>query len=158
MGLFGKRASDTAQVELLRAELAALRDRVDASDRAKADLEATVDELNHRLIATAPPPPPPASPVPEVPAVDELASTPAGPDADELNRQLASLDERLANLDGRVTAVSTELANQVNELGNDIEPMQVAAERLAAEQARYQIAFRQDLAELAERIRRPGTT
>jgi predicted nucleic acid-binding Zn-ribbon protein len=151
MGLFGKRASDNAQVELLRAELAALRDRVDASDRAKADLEATVDELNHRLIATV-------TSTPEIPPVDEPPPTPAGPDTDELNRQLASLDERLANLDGRVTAVSTELANQVNELGNDIEPMQVAAERLAAEQARYQIAFRQDLAELAERIRRPGNT
>jgi hypothetical protein len=36
--------------------------------------------------------------------------------------------------------------------------MHDSAERLAAEQARYQIQFRQDLAELAERIRRPGST
>jgi hypothetical protein len=35
--------------------------------------------------------------------------------------------------------------------------MHDSAERLAAEQARYQIQFRQDLAELADRIRRPGT-
>ena len=44
------------------------------------------------------------------------------------------------------------------EIGNDIEPMHASAEHLAAEQARYQIQFRQDLAELAERSRRPGTT
>ena len=50
-----------------------------------------------------------------------------------------------------------ELANQVNEIGSDIEPIQAGAERLAAEQARYQIQFRQDLAELAERLRRPGS-
>ncbi len=56
----------------------------------------------------------------------------------------------------RVTSVSTELANQLTEIGDDIEPMHESAERLAAEQARYQIQFRQDLAELAERIRRPG--
>ena len=31
----------------------------------------------------------------------------------------------------------------------------VAAVRLAGEQARYQIAFREDLAALAERLRRP---
>ena len=36
-----------------------------------------------------------------------------------------------------------------------IEAVQSSTERLAAEQARYQIAFREDLAELAERLRRP---
>ena len=33
-----------------------------------------------------------------------------------------------------------------------------STERLAAEQARYEIQFRADLAELAERLRRPGTS
>ena len=70
---------------------------------------------------------------------------------------MGALDQRIDRLDERVTAVSTELANQLTEIGNDIEPMHDSAERLAAEQARYQIQFRQDLAELAERIRRPGT-
>ena len=37
-----------------------------------------------------------------------------------------------------------------------IEAVQSSTERLAAEQARYQIAFREDLAELAERLRRPA--
>ena len=137
-------AADTALAEL-RSELAAMRDRLDAADREKAELASTVDELNQRLITTAPPPPPePSSPSP----------TQAG---DELARRLDELDSRMTLLDDRVTSVSTELANQVSEIGNDIEPIQAGAERLAAEQARYQIQFRQDLAELAERLRRPGS-
>ncbi len=136
-------AADTALAEL-RSELAAMRDRLDAADREKAELAATVDELNQRLITTAPPPPPPPEP----------EQTTSG---DELARRLDELNSRMMLLDDRVTSVSTELANQVSEIGNDIEPIQAGAERLAAEQARYQIQFRQDLAELAERVRRPGS-
>lgn len=84
---------------------------------------------------------------------------------DELRALLAALDER-------VTAVSTELANQITELGNDLEgvgertpdgerpptvmvdELRTGQERLANEQARYQIAFREDLARLAEQLRR----
>ena len=86
--------------------------------------------------------------------------------------------EQIASLEQRVTSVSTELANQLNELGNDIDglaahqnqqpaaapasaideevlaDLRVAQVRLAAEQARYEIAFRQDLAVLAEQVRR----
>jgi len=144
MGLFRKKpttaepsANDGALAEL-RSELAAMRERLDAADREKAELASTVDELSQRLIPSEPPPPP---------------SSPG----DELARRLADLDSRVTLLDDRVTSVSTELANQVNEIGSDIEPIQAGAERLAAEQARYQIQFRQDLAELAERLRRPGS-
>ena len=77
---------------------------------------------------------------------------------DRLESSLGALDQRIQRLDDRVTSVSTELANQLTEIGDDIEPMHDSAERLAAEQARYQIQFRQDLAELAERIRRPGAS
>lgn len=82
------------------------------------------------------------------------------------------LQVRLAALDDRVTAVSTELANQLTELGHDIDalgsrpagdgldPEAIAAVRegqvrLANEQARYQIAFREDLARLAHELKRP---
>lgn len=91
--------------------------------------------------------------------------------------QLTAMHERLQS-------VSTELANQLSELGRDLdvlaEQQQAAAAngaagdhanghvvsdelvetlragqvRLANEQARYEIAFRADLAELAERIQR----
>jgi chromosome segregation ATPase len=86
--------------------------------------------------------------------------------------------EQLAVVEQRITAISVELANQINELGNDIDALasmpaapgapapavevndEVLAElrtaqvRLANEQARYEIAFRQDLAALAEQVRR----
>ena len=82
--------------------------------------------------------------------------------------------EQVATLDQRLAAVSTELANQLRELGNDIDGLAahqgdaaagvVSDEvldaiksgqvKLAAEQARYEIAFRQDLAALAEQVRR----
>lgn len=83
------------------------------------------------------------------------------------------LHDKLASLDDRVTSVSTELANQLTELGKDIDtltsrppadgidPEALAAVRegqvkLANEQARYQIAFREDLARLAQELKRPG--
>jgi hypothetical protein len=83
--------------------------------------------------------------------------------------------ERLAALDERVTSVSLELANQLTELSGDLElvgagergvddldariessleAIRSGQERLAAEQARYEIQFRADLADLAERLRR----
>lgn len=106
-------------------------------------------------------------------------------DVDELRTQLGQMAERMTALDRRLTGVSTELANQLDELSHDIESLDAAAtaepaaggvtpdelatqldaalaairngqEKLAAEQARYEIKFREDLAELAERLRRPS--
>jgi chromosome segregation ATPase len=82
--------------------------------------------------------------------------------------------EHMAVLDQRLTNVSTELANQLSELGRDIDGLgqripevaegTVSDEvvdalrggqvKLANEQARYEIAFRQDLASLAELLQR----
>ncbi len=82
--------------------------------------------------------------------------------------------EQAAELDARIASVSTELANQLNELGREIdgfaarevtgdgqvevsdeiiEALRSGQVRLASEQARYEIAFREDLAELAEQLR-----
>jgi tetrahydromethanopterin S-methyltransferase subunit G len=81
--------------------------------------------------------------------------------------------EHMALLDQRLTNVSTELANQLGELGRDIdglgqrlpeiaegtvsdevvEALRGGQVKLANEQARYEIAFRQDLATLAELLR-----
>lgn len=103
----------------------------------------------------------------------------------QVAERLAAIDsagrvtaEQVALLEQRLSAVSTELTNQLNELGNDIDglaaqqnqpaaagaavdpevldDLRVAQVRLAAEQARYEIAFRQDLALLAEQVRRAG--
>jgi chromosome segregation ATPase len=113
----------------------------------------------------------------------EREVAPPGVDADDvaaMRREMSQMAERMATLDHRMTNVSTELANQLTELSSDldvlleaaddpdadasddsaavtlaIEAVQNSTERLAAEQARYQITFREDLAELAERLRRP---
>jgi hypothetical protein len=81
--------------------------------------------------------------------------------------------EHMAMLDQRLTNVSMELANQLSELGNDIDglgqrlpegvdsavndevvdALRGGQVKLANEQARYEIAFRQDLATLAEQLR-----
>jgi hypothetical protein len=126
MGLFRRRAPE--EIERMKAEMASLREALER----QAERE---------------PPPDPGR------RLDELAS-------------------KLADLDARVTSVSTELANQIAELGSDLDaldqrPPDAASDgavvdelrdgqvRLANEQARYQIAFREDLARLAEQLRRP---
>jgi len=251
MGLFRKKNHDTpppasavdpAELASLRAEMATLQRRLDASERSKTVLEERVEELGDRLTeqrlttgaqptSTPPPTPPPApasTPTPPPPVsldetppigmirvddlaarIDELAALvdaashdAAGDGSDEatdesaeqleaLRRQLEAVTNRMDALDLRVTNVSTELANQLTELSGDIEQLAQrpaaddreapvdtdelearlaerldvaidevhdSTERLAAEQARYQIQFRQDLAELAERLRRPGAS
>ena len=81
-----------------------------------------------------------------------------------------ALDQKIAALDSRVTRMTTELSNQLHELGNDLATLsendddsavettltelRANQTRIANEQARYEIAFRQDLAEIAEMIRR----
>jgi DNA repair exonuclease SbcCD ATPase subunit len=97
----------------------------------------------------------------------------AQPDtATSLRDRVDAIAEQLNALEGRLATVSTELANQLSELGNDIEALndrppgapveegtldelRDTQTRLASEQARYQIAFREDLARLAEQLRRP---
>ena len=85
---------------------------------------------------------------------------------------LSDILEKTNNLDARITATTTELARQLDELGNELaavtdqEPIDVAEivngslvdirqsqTRLAQEQARYQAAFRADIAILIEQLR-----
>lgn len=81
-----------------------------------------------------------------------------------------SVVDRLTGLEARVSGMGTELSRQIHELGNEIE--QIARDaadpgivdavsslretqvRLAAEQARYEITFRHDLADLADQLLR----
>ena len=87
----------------------------------------------------------------------------------ELRDQLRELDERLSGVDARVTHMTTAITNQLHELDSEIERLASTADaasaetvselranqvRIASEQARYAIALRQDLAELAELLRR----
>lgn len=92
--------------------------------------------------------------------------------ANELSLMTASintLEQRLTVFEQRLSATSAEMSNQLHELGNEIqalidkqedpaslaalEQLRINQTRIANEQARYEIAFRQDLAMLAEIIR-----
>jgi hypothetical protein len=106
--------------------------------------------------------PPPVPPPPSSPTNDPAELT-------KVHERLDELAVRLEGVDARITAISTELANQIDELSSEmagvgdtaptvtdeiVGELRDAQTRLANEQARYQIAFRQDLAELADRLKR----
>ena len=76
--------------------------------------------------------------------------------------------DRLVGIEARVSGMGSELSRQLHELGTEIEELSKRAEdtgvaemmdalkttqvRLANEQARYEITFRQDLAALANKL------
>ena len=142
MGLFRKRI-DPAELERMQAEIASLREPLERQGSFTFALEGRLNGL------------------PKAPPDDR--------------QHIDALAEQLAALDARVTSVATELANQLTELGHDIDALgerppapgtdaAVVGElrdgqvRLATEQARYQIAFREDLARLAEQLKTPRLT
>lgn len=162
----------TAQAEF-GAQLGSLRDRIselsnETEDRRAAALAATGDaDLRDRVNSIA----------------DRISSNEGiAAQIAQLAERVAANDtttrhatEQVAAIEQRLDSVSTELANQVSELGRDIDglaaqsndvaggsvsdevidSLKTAQVKLAAEQARYEIAFRQDLAALAEQVRRP---
>lgn len=72
--------------------------------------------------------------------------------SDEAARQrLDEVDGKFISVNARITQVGTEVTNQLGELSDDIGRAATEQVKLAAEQARYEIQFRQDLAELADR-------
>jgi len=160
MGLFKKRA-DPAELEAIKADIAAMAARLDRADADKDELGSRVHSLTSRLDTPTSTPPPPPPPEPVTPGITDA-------DLDILRARFQRLSDRLDEVDARVTSISTELANQITELSGDIESiakdhpptddvvteMRDAQVKLANEQARYQIAFREDLADLAERLRR----
>lgn len=161
----------SAQAEF-GAQLSAMRDRItelqtDTDTRREAALVANDDaELRDRVNSLT----------------DRMLATEAlAAQLGLLAERVASTDatarhasEQVAALEQRVDSVGTELANQISELGRDIDGLAartadvasgtvsdevMAALRngqikLANEQARYEIAFREDLAALAEHVRR----
>ena len=117
-------------IDLLRAEFSEMRGALDTT-------RAELDNTRKRL--------------------DDVTST---------NEKVAA---EIRQLDDRIAHMGREFANQIHELGTGIDNLEKHAEsvsaealaelhsvqaRLAAEQVRYEIAFRQDLTELAEQLRR----
>ncbi|MBI4884052.1 MAG: hypothetical protein HY826_08360, partial [Actinobacteria bacterium] len=175
VGMFDALAAQVAQLNervLAQAELGAqlgdLRDRLRESPTTgdgTTELRVQVQALAERVAATEG----------IAGRIDDLVQRVASSES----RTHYSL-EQLSAIENRLNAVSTELGNQVSELGRDIDgfegtgaprrngngasnghvseevvvALQNAQVKLAAEQARYEIAFRQDLATLAEHVRR----
>ena len=81
-----------------------------------------------------------------------------------------AIADRLVSLDTRVSSMGSELSRKFQELGGEIEQLakevqnsgvneivdtiKASQTRLANEQARYEITFRQDLAALADKLLR----
>lgn len=79
-----------------------------------------------------------------------------------------SIIERVNDIESRITGMGAELSRQLHELGTDIDELSKQVEndatsqavdalkaaqiRLATEQARYEITFRRDLADLADQL------
>lgn len=165
MGLFKKRSTDPTEIERLRSEIASMATRIDAADQrleatgsGQAELGERISALVTRLDTPLAPPPDEPPPAPVDPA--EIAA---------ISGRLDEIMSRIEGVDARVTAISTELARQIDELSGEldaaggaptpptdevVEELRDAQTRLANEQARYQIAFRQELADLADRLRR----
>jgi hypothetical protein len=183
MGLFKKRAKEPTEIDRLREEITLMAARIDATDAVKQQLGAQVQGIVTRLDEPPPiPPPPPPTVHPDefralVSRVSELGSQlaaepePAAPTVapeqlEEVGARVERLAERIEQVDARITAVSSELVNQITELSGDMETLGKPGSdaemverlrdtqlKLANEQARYQIAFRQDLAALADFLR-----
>lgn len=168
MSWFKKRTTDPAEMDRLRSEIAAMGARLEATVATEHALDDRVRHLTTRLDTPMSPPPsePPPGPPPGPPPAPAPVIDPA--ELADVRHQVQRIVDRVDELDARITSISVELANQISELSGDVESLGGAAPptdevldelrdaqtRLAGEQARYQIAFRQDLAALADRLRR----
>jgi chromosome segregation ATPase len=158
MGWFRRPRHDPEEFERLKQQLSYMREQFDKAEGSRTELHQRVESIGAAAVRG-----------------DDVASLSARVDElrtkiDVWTKSQHARGEQLTALDRRVTAVSTELANQLSELSGDIEKLAdspsgatdpvavrelaVGQERLANEQARYQIAFREDLARLAEELRR----
>lgn len=162
MGWFKKRAESQEQIAELQARIAAMAERLEFADADKRNLHGKVDSIATRLDAS--------DEAAEAAAAERDAFAPPDgpPDFETLHDRIDDMAQRLDAVDQRITSISTELANQISELSGDLESLgddepptdeivdelRDAQSRLANEQARYQIAFRQDLADLADRLKR----
>lgn len=117
--------------EALDERVAELRDQLDDLARQTSSIDARVTSVSMELANQ----------------LTELSS-----DIDELNRRSSEPGE---SSDVDTAALEARIAERLDVAMDDVLD---STERLAAEQARYEIQFRADLAELAERIRRPGNS
>ena len=166
--------SITDHNERINAAQAALSDADVARVENEQARAVELDELSEQLRAAAT----------SAAAVPDEVDAASAADVQVVQDQVSQMAEKMSALDNRMNKVSLELANQLTELSNDLDVLldqadaekepsaddavavqdlvaeaigsvQRSTEKLAAEQARYEIQFRADLAELAEHFRRP---
>ncbi len=169
MALFGRRRADRERVDEMAREVAELRDRLDRAAGTHDELREQVASIGSSNLALR-------GDLKDLrERGDEVAAR-----LDELVGDLTRLDERATSISTELGNQLTELGRELDALSRAAEaaaeadepaPTDVVAvremltevldeihagqERLASEQARYQIQFRRDLADLAERLRRP---
>ena len=178
MGLFRSKTSP-AELAALRDEIGTMKVRLDEADEAKAALLANVQADETERLAQRLQTPPSAGSLDDLRAdVAELAENLSTVEArmTMLDERMTSISTELANqltelsgeldvlLDQPATTTGGVDAEQLQSIVNDevsqrlteaVDDIEASTTRLASEQARYQIQFRQDLAELAERLRHP---
>ncbi|MEN9504559.1 MAG: hypothetical protein RI958_485 [Actinomycetota bacterium] len=168
MALFRNKRVDPAEVAAMQAELRALRVRVESAELVKAQLEEKLKAVTTATNAQSSLAQMQRSELTEqiVSLRNRLGEVDARLDAAE--REAGAALERATTVGSRVDSVAVELANQLTELGREIDTLverspaadtegvlalRASQVKLAAEQARYEISFREDLAALAEQVR-----
>jgi uncharacterized protein YukE len=165
MGLFSRRDPDSSEARIARLETHLNNLQTYLEDTAKSADEPgltapSADQRPDDRVAAGPP---------RIVDADMVEHT-----LTKLSEQIAAVASGLTEMETRLSSISTEITNQLGELGHEIDTLakrfaeddglsseqilielKTAQTRLAQEQARYQIAFRQDLADLAERIKPP---
>jgi uncharacterized coiled-coil DUF342 family protein len=169
------------QIEAIRAELDEINVRLSSFTTPPSPTDGPPPPPPGVEPAPVPPPPPTSATVSD--DLDERVAE-LRDRVDDLARQTSSIDARVTSVSLELANQLTELSSDIDELnrrsgeattGDSATEIDTAAleariaerldaamddvldstERLAAEQARYEIQFRADLAELAERLRRP---
>lgn len=133
----GRRRRREAEAQAAREQIEALRAEV---DHLRALLEHARSEALHHARAEA------------QRAVEEARSQGSTPPPPTPGTSLADLDDR-------ISGVANELTRQIEEISGDLEELdrlRTGQERLAAEQVRYDLALRAELAEIVDEVRRRG--
>jgi len=185
MPLFRRRSEADPQLAELTSQIALLRARLDAMDRADPPAAAPTPDA-----VWQPPPAPPAASTPLPPPNVDALTAPLRQALDDLATRLdAAEQERAADrdrVDTRLTELSTTITDQLDELSGGLqtqderlaafraelealaaEPGEGSAQidqlldrqtRIANEVARHEIAFHEELAALADRLSRQRPT
>jgi chromosome segregation ATPase len=153
MGLFRRKptidpaqlASVAAEVADLRTTLDALARRLDTSDTDRRQLADVVGALQQRVASIG------TELTNQLSELSgEIDALQARPDP---TAAIAAVDGLRGDVGGLQANVD-DLATSVKRVEADADGLRSAQERLANEQARYQIAFREDLAAIADQARK----